>query len=169
MKALIVIDMLNDFVLEGAPLEVPKARKIIPNIKRIISKMKSKIPIIYICDEHAKNDKEFKVWPRHCVKGTEGAKIVKELSPQKGDIIIKKSTYSGFYKTNLDKVLKKLKVKELIVTGILTNICVFFTVFEARIRGYEVTVLKDCVAGISDEDEKFALEQMKKILKVKVK
>lgn len=169
MKALLVIDMLNDFVLEGAPLEVPKARKIIQNIRKEIERARAKkIPVIYICDAHRKDDEEFGIWPRHCVKGTRGARIVEALAPQEKDTVIEKSTYSGFYKTNLEKTLKKLGTKELVITGILTNICVFYTAFEAAIRGYKITVLKNCITGLSRKDENFALEQMAKILKVKV-
>ena len=72
-EALLIIDMLNDFVFEGAPLEVPETRKIIPVIKKEIKEAKTKgIPVIYICDAHDKNDKEFSKfgWPAHAVKGT---------------------------------------------------------------------------------------------------
>jgi len=83
-EALLVIDMLNDFVEKGAPLEVPLARKILPNIRKKIEwARKNKIPVIYICDSHRPEDKEFNWWPPHAIEGTSGAEIVKEISPQK--------------------------------------------------------------------------------------
>jgi len=65
-EALLIIDMLNDFVEEGAVLEVPSARKIIPKIKKRIEEARKKqIKIIYVCDAHQKDDKEFQKWPPH--------------------------------------------------------------------------------------------------------
>ncbi len=168
-KALLIIDMLNDFVLKGAVLEVPAAREIIPNLKeRIDEGREKKIPIIYICDSHTEDDKEFKIWSPHAIRGTKGAKIVKELSPEPGDYLVEKTTYSGFYNTELDDLLKKLDVNELIVTGTVTNICVMYTVSDAVLRGYKVTVPEDCVAGLNEEDHQFALKQMKNILKAEI-
>ncbi len=75
--AIIIADMLNDFVNEHAPLEVPKSRMIIDPIKEEIKKARKKrIPIIYCCDAHKNNDREFQLWPRHAVKGTKGAHIL---------------------------------------------------------------------------------------------
>ena len=167
--ALVIIDMLNDFILKGAVLEVPAARKIIPNIKEKIEEAREKkIPVIYVCDSHKKGDKEFEIWPPHAIKETEGAQVIKELSPEPGDYLVEKTTYSGFYNTELDDLLKRLDVKELIVTGTVTNICVMYTVSDAVLRGYKVRVLKDCVAGLNDEDHKFALRQMENVLKAEI-
>lgn len=161
-----IIDMLNDFVLKGAPLEVPRAQEIIPRIKEELEKARgAKIPIIYICDAHRRDDPEFKVWPVHAVKGTKGAQIIKELEPHKNDYIILKTTYSGFYRTRLEGLLKKLRIEELIVTGILTNICVLYTAVDALMRGYQVIIPEGCVAGINSDDERFALRQIREILK----
>lgn len=164
-KALLIIDMLNDFVLVGAPLECPGAGKIVPNIKKQIKKAREEdIPVIYICDSHRKNDPEFKVWPPHCVKGTKGAEVVDDLKPEKGDIVIKKVTYSGFFGTDLDEVLKKLKVKELIVTGVCSEICVLFTSADALMRGYKVRIPKGCTAGLTKAGHRFAVNHINNTL-----
>lgn len=170
-EALLVIDMLNDFVLEGAPLEVPSTRTIIPELKREIERSREKgIPVIYICDNHDKDDREFKKmgWPAHAVKGTKGAEVIEDLKPLKGEKIIKKKTYSGFYKTKLDETLKGLGVKSLRLTGCVTNICILFTASDGVLRGYDVKVIENCVAGINKEDHEFALRTMKNILGVKI-
>ncbi len=167
--AFLVIDMLNDFVLEGAVLEIPATREIIPILKkRIEEARKKKIPIIYICDSHVEDDKEFEIWPQHAIKGTKGAKIVEELSPEPEDYLVEKSTYSGFYNTELEDLLKRLNIEELIITGTVTNICVMYTVAGAIFRGYKVKVLKDCVAAVNENDHQFALRQMKNILKAEI-
>ena len=63
------------------------------------------------------------------------------------------------------QLLKKLQVDELTVTGTLTNICVLYTSVDALMRGYRVNVPKDCVAGIDADDHRFALRQVREILK----
>jgi nicotinamidase/pyrazinamidase len=163
--------MLNDFVLEGAPLEVPDTRKIIPVIKgEIDAAHTSGKPVIYICDAHEPEDKEFKKfgWPAHAVKGSRGAEVVEELKPGTEDIVIRKTTYSGFYRTNLDETLKRLGIDSLRLTGDVTHICVMFTASDAVIRDYEVTVVEDGVAGLSREDHDAALRIVKNVMAVKL-
>lgn len=170
-EALLIIDMLNDFVQKGAPLEVPSTRSIISSIQKEVKTARSKgRSVIYICDYHKKKDPEFNKmgWPAHAVKGSKGAEIVKELKPHKGDYIIRKSTYSGFYKTRLDALLRKLEIKNLRFTGCVTNICILYTASDAVLRGYDVTVKKNCVAGLSPQTHRFSLLQMKDVLGVHV-
>ncbi len=168
-EALLIIDMLNDFVREGAPLEVPSTREIIPVIQEEIKRAKDAgNPIIYICDSHKPDDPEFKIWPPHAVKGTEGAKIIDELAPQEEDIIVEKTTYNGFYKTNLEEVLKDLGVTTVILTGCVTHICVLYTAAGARVRGFNIKVVEKGVAPLSIEDHKCALRQMKEVLKAEI-
>jgi nicotinamidase-related amidase len=170
-EALLILDMLNDFVLKGAPLEVPETRKVMPSIKREIESARIKDnPVIYICDAHEKDDKEFSKfgWPPHAIKGTKGAEIVDELKPEKGDIIIEKTTYSGFYSTKLDETLQNLAVKHLRLTGCVTHICVMFTASDAVLRDYKVAVVEDAIAGLSKEDHEAGLRIMKNVLGVKI-
>ncbi|NWF51649.1 MAG: cysteine hydrolase [Nitrospirae bacterium] len=163
--------MLNDFVREGAPLEVPETRRIIPNIKREIEKARTTgSPIIYVCDTHAPDDIEFSKfgWPNHAVKGTKGAEIVDELKPNESDIVIEKTTYSGFYKTNLDETLKRINVDSLRLTGCVTHICIMFTASDAVLRDYNVTIVEDSVAGLAREDHEASIRIMKNVLGAKV-
>ncbi len=165
-QALVVIDMLNDFVQDGAPLFVPGARTIVPRIRKRLEEARAGgSSVIYLCDAHRPNDPEFRVWPPHAVKGSRGAKVVKELSPRRGDIVIPKRTYSGFFGTRLEKTLKKLGVSHLVITGVCTEICVLYTTADAFMRGYTVEVPEDCCAALTPEDHRFALKQMKEVLK----
>ncbi|MCF6148882.1 MAG: cysteine hydrolase [Candidatus Kuenenia sp.] len=167
--ALLICDMLNDFVKKEAPLEVPAARDIVPGIKKQIQlARKSCIPVIYCCDAHKSNDPEFSLWPRHAVKGTEGACIVKQLEPEKDDYIVHKTNYSCFYKTSLQTLLKQLGTTHLILTGVVTNICILYTVAEAYMRGYTTTIPGDCVAALTQKDHKYALQQMKRVFNAKI-
>lgn len=170
-EALLVIDMLNDFVLEGAPLEVPDTRKIIPVIKKEIEEAKAKGgPVIYLCDAHDSDDIEFSKfgWPAHSVDGTEGAKVIDELKPGPDDIVVKKKTYSGFYNTKLNETLKDLKVNKVKLTGCVTHICILFTASDAVLRDYRVSVVENGVAGLDKEDHDAALRIMKNVLGVTV-
>jgi nicotinamidase/pyrazinamidase len=166
-EALLVIDMLNDFVLPGAPLEVPETRTVAGNIRREIDRAHADgKPVIYLCDAHAPNDKEFSKfgWPAHAVRGTKGAEVINELKPARNDAVIPKDTYSGFYGTKLDETLKQLGVDALRLTGCVTHICVLFTASDAVLRDYKVTVVEDGVAGIAREDHDAALRIMKNVL-----
>lgn len=168
-KALLIIDMLNDFLLPGAPLEVPKGREAIPCIGSEIRRARlEEVPIIYICDNHAPDDPEFAKWPPHCIRGTEGSEVVRDLLPREGDIIVPKTSYSGFYGTDLEEILKDLGVEKLTVTGILTDICILFTSCDAFMRGYSIQIPESCVAALSDEDHNTALSQIERLMEAEV-
>jgi len=173
-EALLIVDMLNDFidlyVEKDTRLKVPASRAIIPNIqKRIREARQQGMVIFYLCDAHDRNDKEFIKWPPHAIMGTKGAEIIEELEPHfPEDLTIVKKRYSGFFKTSLDRYLKSFKIKKIYITGILTNVCVLFTAVEASIRDYEVAIWADSVAALSKDDHETALDQMERVLKIKV-
>jgi nicotinamidase-related amidase len=170
-EALLVIDMLNDFVLAGAPLEVPATRAILPVLQaRVASARATGIPVIYVCDAHRPDDPEFTRmgWPPHAVKGTPGAGVVAELAPAETEPVIEKTSYSGFHHTGLEGVLQSLGIDRLVLTGCVTNICILYTAFDAVIRNYQVTVPTDSVACLDPADGEFALKQMGQVLGVTI-
>ena len=171
MEALLVIDMLNDFVLPGAPLEVPGIARIVPVIRKELEQAHASLsPVVYLCDAHDVDDVEFRKfgWPPHAVQGTRGAEIIEPLRPLDGDRVILKKTYSGFYGTNLDETLKQLGADAVRLTGDVTHICILFTASDAVLRDYRVTVVEDAVAGIAQEDHEAALRIMRNVLGVQV-
>lgn len=162
-----VIDMLKEFV-EGS-IKASGINKIIPNIKKIIEKAHSKgYPVFYLCDAHEEGDSEFKVWGPHALKGTDGAKIIDQLTPSPEDIIIEKRTYTGFYNTFLDEKLKTLNVEKLILTGIHTHICVQHTAVDAFYRGFELFVVDDATSTINEKMHKQGIETMKTLYGAKI-
>jgi len=170
-KALLVVDMLEDFVRPGAPLEVAAARAIVPALKRRVAKArKDGELVVYLCDAHRKDDPEFSRmgWPPHAVEGTPGSAVVAPLSPEPGDVVVEKRSYSGFLRTNLDAVLKRHGVGAVTVTGCVTNVCILFISAEASVRGYDVTVEERYVAGLDAKSHRFALDQMEKVFGVTV-
>jgi len=166
--ALIVVDMLNDFVT--GVLKCERASRIIPNIQRLLDFARKKgIPVIYANDTHLPDvDKEFEIWPPHAVVGTKGAEVIDELKPVKGDYIIQKRRYSAFYGTDLDLLLRELHVDTLILVGLVTNVCIQHTAADAFFRGYQIIVPEDCVETLTEEAQKSGIEYLKMIYGCKI-
>jgi nicotinamidase-related amidase len=171
-KALLVIDMLNDFSRKEGTLFVPENERIIPVIRDWIEKFRErKDYIIYVCDNHSINDVEFKKWPTHAVSGSWGAEIVDELKPNfdsNREFIVKKNTYSSFYKTELESLLNKLEIKDLYLTGCVVNICIYYAAMEAVLRGFNVKVIKDAVSALDPNDKVYIFKDMKNVLGVEL-
>jgi nicotinamidase-related amidase len=147
MKALLVIDMLNEFIYDKRDPAVTEkqAKVIIPNIRKSIDYAhKRNIPVIYVNCSHKKSDPCIRMIGSHAFRGTKGAKVIEELKPVNGDYIVNKISYDGFYKTTLEKLLKKLKVSEIYLTGVQTDCCVRETAVSGAFIGFKVFLLEDC-------------------------
>jgi nicotinamidase-related amidase len=167
-SAVLVIDMLNDFVT--GKLKCDRANRIIPNLKKLIETARAKkIPVIYCNDSHFLTDSELRLWGPHAIRGTEGAQVIPELKPEKSDYIIEKRTYSGFFETGLDLLLRNLGVDTVIITGLHTNICDRHTAADAFFRGYKIIVAKDAVEAFTDKDQEEGLEYLKTNYKAEIK
>ncbi len=169
-RALLVIDMLRDFLeKDGSLFCGEKARRIIPFVvDQINSFYQTGEPVIFIRDSHDRRDKEFSLFPPHCVKGTRGAEIIPELPVKKGAIMVPKTRYSAFYGTKLAAILKRMGVEEVYVTGVCTSICVMDTVGDLRNRDYPVYVFRRGVADFDATAHRFALRRMEKIYGAKI-
>lgn len=161
--------MVRGFLEEGHPLYCgPSARAIIPCVQELLAREVGKgSHILYLLDHHTPDDKEFEMFPAHCVEGTSECEIVPELAEFAGETIPKRR-FSCFYDTVLEERLAELDPDKLIVVGVCTDICVMHTVADARNRGYEVEVPRDCVATFDPEAHEFALKHMEKVLGAKV-
>ncbi len=170
MKALFVIDMLKDFLeVDGALFCGDTSQLIISFIKQKISEFhECGDLVVYICDSHEEEDREFEMFPKHCVSGTRGAEIIDELPVEKSDIIITKTRFSAFYNTNLDQVLVEKGISEVHAVGVCTSICVMDTVGDLRDRDYMVIVYKQGVADFDQEAHEFSLKRMEKTYGAKV-
>jgi nicotinate phosphoribosyltransferase len=168
-RAVIVSDMLRGFLEEGYPLYCGvEARSIIPNVQRLLEReLEHGSKIFYLSDHHAEDDPEFKMFPPHCVEGTEEAELIPELRQYPGEIIPKR-TFSSFYNTPLDMRLEAIGAETIVVCGVTTHICVLSAVIDARTRGYEVEVPVDCVASFDKKAHFFALDYMEKVLGAKL-
>jgi nicotinamidase/pyrazinamidase len=165
-NVIIVVDMLNGFLKEGK-LANPGARWIISNIVDLVKrKTEEGWEIIFVCDNHKKDDLEFLMFPEHCVEGTEETFIIDELK-RYYNVYIGKTRYSGFFETDLELILKRTGPKEVIVVGIYADICVLYTTAELRNRDYKVTIPKDCTTTLAGIDN-VIFAHMKNVLGVNI-
>ena len=161
MKALIVVDMLNDFV-DGS-LANPRAGHIVEPIRRLLAHARANgWVVVFSNDAHEADDPELKVWGAHAMAGDPGAQVIDALRPEPGttEFVSPKRAYGAFDGTDLDERLRGLGVDEVVVVGQHTHICVRHTSYGALIRGYEITVPRDAVCAFEGVDEEDALEYL---------
>ena len=170
-RALLVIDMQRGFLEEEYPLYCGEvARAIIPVVHaRIEAALSDGTPVFFTADAHAPDDREFALFPPHCIRGTEEAQIVPELSDYLSKVPrIDTTTYSGFFETDLHTRLQTVEVTELELVGVCTDICVLHTAIDAYHRGYGLEVIADGVASFDEQAHAFALRHMKTILGARI-
>lgn len=162
-KALIVIDMLNDFV--KGKQKCARASRIVAPLKDLVQAAREReIPVIYCNDAHIKGiDRELEIWGEHAIAGTKGAEVIEELKPAESDYLIPKRRYSGFFQTGLRLLLDELGIDTLIITGLLVNICVRHTVADAYYWGYNILVPGDATEDSTEEGYKSGLDYMARI------
>jgi nicotinamidase/pyrazinamidase len=168
--ALIVADMLNDFIdPQGALFIGPQGRAIIPFVAAKIEEVRGRSGVvILVTDAHAPDDREFRHFPPHAVKGTWGAQVIPELSLKPGDYRVEKTRYSAFARTNLDEILQKEQVARVEVVGVCTSICVLETVKELFDRDLPSLVYREGVADFDPEAHAFALKHLQRVFGAKV-
>ena len=168
--ALMVADMLIDFIDPQGTLYVgPTGRQIIPFVAQKIEETRRQGGVvIFVCDAHAKDDREFKYFAPHAVKGSWGSQVIPELPRQPGDIRVDKTRYSAFAGTDLDEILQKEEVEQVAVVGVCTSICVMETVKELFDRDIPALVYREGVADFDPEAHAFALKHIERIFGAQV-
>ncbi len=189
MKALLIIDIQNDF-LPGGSLEVKEGDLIISKINEIISNYDL---VIATKDWHPENHVSFAsnhegknvgdlinvngfnqiLWPDHCIQDSHGAKFPKELNCNKIDKIIYKGTdsdvdsYSGFNdnakdtSTELSNFLKDKRIDKLDCVGLATEYCVKYTALDAIQEGFSARIIVSCTKGLSQNGIEDAIDEMR--------
>ncbi len=148
--ALLVIDMQNDFIRQGAVLEVNGIRKRINKLREFIDKMREKdITIVYTKHvfDPITNQMEAKLCPIIKDEGlradTEGVEICRALKPVKGDFVFTKRRFDAFIGTGLELTLRAKGIKNVIITGTMTNICCESTARSAMMKDFNVFFCSD--------------------------
>ena len=164
-NALIIVDMLNDFIRkEGALYCGETAEAIVPFIQLRLAAFRAQgALIVFLQDSHDAADREFERFPRHCVAGTWGNEIIAELAPRPEERVIPKKRFSGFYGTPLEALLDAGGAQTVEVVGVCTSICVMDTVGGLADRDYGVVVPARGVADFDPQNHAFALKRMQAI------
>jgi nicotinamidase/pyrazinamidase len=171
----IVVDVLNGFCKQGN-LASPRCDAAIPKIREAIEvRRRAGDQIIFLADTHDPDDREFEVFPVHCVRGTVESEVVPELQPLlKEATLIRKHRYSGFFDTDLEARLRAAQPQQVTVVGVCTDICVLHTVADLRNRDYRVVVPASAVATFDgpghpgDEVQRWALAHLSGVLGARV-
>ena len=174
--ALLVIDMQNEFVREGAVMEVPMARKYLPNMKRLVEACReNQIPVIFtshvLYDHYDISPLETAYQPKLKEAGmrwdTDGIQIVDELKPLPNEHVVYKHRYDAFYNTPLETILRNIRgphvVDTVIITGTVTNICCESTARSAFMRDFKVAFISDANGGLDDESHQATLNIIGKV------
>ena len=167
-SAILVVDMLNDFVT-GA-LKCDRGLAIVPKTAELLRAARAKnVPVIFCNDAHLKDiDHELKLWGDHAIAGTKGAEVIPELELCATDYVVPKRRYSGFFHTDLDLLLKELDVDTVILTGLHAHMCVRHTAADAYQLGYDVVVAKDATDSFTEEDYLYGIKYLKETYGAKV-
>jgi nicotinamidase-related amidase len=162
MKALVIVDMLDDFVT-GA-LANPHAERIVAPLARLLehARRDDDWVVVFSNDAHHVDDPELRVWGEHAMAGSAGARVIAALEPQPGpaEIVSPKRAYGAFDGTGLDEQLRALGVDEVVICGQHTHICLRHSSYGALIRGYRVTVPRDAVCAFDGVDSDEALDYL---------
>lgn len=171
--SIVLVDVQNDFFkgsLKGKGVE----NVIVPLQRLVVAARKNNVPVIFSVDAHYPQDVEvMRKWGNHAIKGTTGAEVIAELEPDlTKDYIIEKRTYSGFYETGLDSLLRSLYggdgAKTVVLGGLHTNLCVRHTAADAFFRGYQIVIAEDGVEALNPEEQKQALKYLEYVYNAKI-
>jgi nicotinamidase-related amidase len=141
--ALVIVDMLNDFV-DGV-LANPSAKEVVVPIASLAERARASDDwvVVYANDAHHLTDVELRVFPPHAMAGTAGAAVVSELQPGPEDTVVTKRFYSAFTDTNLETALRVHDVGRVVLVGQHTDCCIRHTSYDAFVREYELVVCPD--------------------------
>lgn len=149
--ALIVVDMINEFCKPGGKMVLPGYEKLMPQQKALIAEARANdVPVIFVVDSHRKNMRQDREWLKrtpHGVENTWATEVIEDLEMRDDDLVVVKHRYSAFFQTDMDLLLKDMLISQVIVCGVVTNICVRSTVHDAFFQGYDVVVPHDACAA----------------------
>ncbi|MBW4647381.1 MAG: cysteine hydrolase [Kastovskya adunca ATA6-11-RM4] len=163
--ALLIVDLQAD-IFTGGAIKVVGAAEALPKAQQVLAVARRiKLPIIHTKEVHRKEMVDFGreldgTEPVHCLETWSGTNFHSSLAPLDGEFTITKRRYSCFYATDLEILLKGLKVETLIIIGALTNVCVHYTAVDAHQHDYRFHVIEDCCIGADWEAHEAALKAM---------
>ncbi len=152
-SALLVIDMQEYFLAKTSHAYIPSAETILSGVKKLISIYAAKqLPVIFTLHSNTEENAGMlgKWWPSFLGEGTPESKLPDGLESPKA-ILIEKHQYDAFYNTNLEEFLNEQKITQLVICGVMTNVCCETTARSAFVRDFEVFFTIDGTATYSEE------------------
>jgi len=155
-SALLVIDMQMFFLDPASPTYVCGGPAALPTVKRLTAAFRAAgRPVIFTRHVHHPNGCDLGImgwwWEGKCLEGSVESEIHPDLAPLPGEKVVFKHRYSAFFNTDLETVLRCLKIEDLVVSGIMTNLCCESTARDAYFRDYRVFIPADGTATITEE------------------
>jgi len=154
--ALLVIDMQRFFLDQDSPTFTCGGLAVLPNVKRLIGAFRQAgCPVIYTRHVHHPDGMDAGImgwwWQGMCREGTPESEIHDEIEPQPGEKVILKHRYSAFYNTDLETILRCLRVEDLVIAGIMTNMCCESTARDAYYRDYRLFFPADATGSVNEQ------------------
>ena len=155
-SALLVIDMQKFFLDPNSPSFTCGGMAILPNLKKLIASFrKAGRPVIYTCHVHHPDFIDAGImkwwWEGACLEGTPESLVHDDIAPLEREKVIFKHRYSAFYNTDLETILRCLKIEDLVISGIMTNMCCESTARDAYYRDLKVHFLADATGSVNEE------------------
>ena len=155
-SALLVIDMQRFFLNPASPTFTCGGVAILPTLKRLIAAFrKADRPVIYTRHVHHPDRLDAGImgwwWEGMCLEGSPESEVQADITPLSNEKVILKHRYSTFYNADLETVLRCLKIEDLVISGIMTNMCCESTARDAYYRDYRVFFLADGTGTINEE------------------
>lgn len=155
-SALLIVDMQNFFLDPQSPSFTCGGLAILPVLSRLAGAFREKNrPVIYTKHVHHPDHLDSGImgwwWEGMCIEGSPGSEIHPDLTPLPSEKVVTKHRYSAFYNTDLETILRCLKIEDLVITGIMTNMCCKSTARDAYYRDYRVFFLADSTGSITEE------------------
>ncbi len=165
-----IVDMISDFEFEDGEKLCPHALAAAENIRDLKKRAKDHcMPVIYVNDNYGHWEEDFRSFAARIGSGSNrGRGITELLAPEENDLYILKPQRSGFYETPLSVLLQSLKISNLIICGVTTDMCVLFTAHDAYMRGFQVYVPADCSAAVEVKYHIDALELLERVADARI-
>ncbi|MFW5713176.1 MAG: cysteine hydrolase family protein [Brevefilum sp.] len=154
--ALMIVDMQNFFLEPDSPTYTTGGSIILPNAQNLLRAFRqSNLPVIFTRHVHHPENLDAGImdwwWEGKCIEGTPESEIVPGLRPLPNEKVVFKHRYSAFYNTDLETVLRCLKIQDIVISGVMTNMCVESTARDAYFRDYRVWIPADGTGSINEE------------------
>jgi nicotinamidase-related amidase len=169
-RVLLLVDFINPLDFVGADELAPPALEAAVAAAKLKRRLAGAgVPAIYVNDNFGHWHSDFRTLLAHCARRRgAAAELVRRLAPKVRDLTVLKPRHSGFHSTPLQLLLLRMGARELVVTGLATDLCVQFTAMDAFLHGYRIWVPQDCCAAETASAHAQSLAWMQRALKARI-